>query len=248
MSRAALRLSTVPTPDATIRLVCFAFAGGGVMPFRRWSGVLDDRTELWGVSYPGREAVFGFSEPRDWEGLVRWSAEAVLSRIPPPYVLFGHSMGALVAHDVARLLAHEGPTVRRVIVSGHRPPQRRPHHSLALLDAEDTDLLAWMIDMGGAPVQALSHPDLRALAVELFRQDLRTLSTYRHRDGPLLTCDLHVVRGQDELMTEADLADWAEATSGRTTFQVLPGGHFYTPDAWDGLPGLLQGRVEGAEC
>src|SRR2546421_456760 len=86
-------------PDAAFRLYCFPHSGGSAGEFVRWADQMPD-VEVFGVQLPGRGGRY--QEP----AFTRMSSlvEAMVAQVPfhGPFVFFGHSLGALVAYEVAR--------------------------------------------------------------------------------------------------------------------------------------------------
>src|SRR6185437_11668624 len=97
-----------PWSRAAVRLVCFPYAGGGASMYRDWAGAMGDSIEVWPIQLPGREARFCEPAFTRLAPLVEGLADAVGPHLDRPFALFGHSLGALVAFELARLLHGEG--------------------------------------------------------------------------------------------------------------------------------------------
>ena len=91
-----------PRPDARIRLVCVPYAGAGVAPFQGWADMLADDVEMVCVRLPGRENRLHERPRSDWPMLTEEFGAALVADVSPPYVLFGHSMGGMLAYETAR--------------------------------------------------------------------------------------------------------------------------------------------------
>lgn len=220
--------------------VCLSFCGGGTSPMRPWARAVPDDVELVLACYPGRESRYGEPYAPDWETLSREVTDALVSSVRRPYVLIGHSMGAWLAFDVAARLQRAG---RRgpygLVVSASEPPsdwaawQSRP----PFVTDSDEQLLAWMRDTGQLSPLVLAEPDLRTMAVDLLRADIRVFDSYRYPPGTVLDCDVDVLFGAEDPTADRAAAEgWRELTTGRCRVTELPGGHFYTPDVWAELP------------
>ncbi|GAB2972248.1 hypothetical protein GCM10023080_040410 [Streptomyces pseudoechinosporeus] len=132
--------------------------------------------------------------------MVTECADAVANEVRGPYVLYGHSIGALVAYEVARILQARGADgPESLVLSGHIAPQHwTGARSAALAGAPDAELSAWLKATGGAPEAVLANPDLRAMAVDLLRMDLAAYATYRYEPEEWLRAGIHLLVGGAE--------------------------------------------------
>src|SRR4051812_29203532 len=93
-------------PKATaaprLGMVCLPYAGGAASVFRGWQALVPPGVEVWPVQYPGRETRWKEPPLRRMEELVPTLVEALRPLQERPFVLFGHSLGALVAFELAR--------------------------------------------------------------------------------------------------------------------------------------------------
>jgi pyochelin biosynthetic protein PchC len=216
-------LSWLATDDAgraSVRLVCFPHAGGDPRTLLRWASQLPVAVHLVVVA-PGEAA-----------GALTDAAQAAAHRLADlprlPTCLFGHSMGALLAYETARLLPPPGPA--QLIVSGMEAPHRRTDHGHA--DLSDADLLRVLGEYGGTPTAVLGDEEFAAAYLARIRRDLRLLAAYRHRPGPLLRCPISVTVGRaDGLLDLEAVRAWRELTLAVTKLAVVPGGHFFVQEA-----------------
>ncbi|KOX12548.1 thioesterase II family protein [Nocardiopsis sp. NRRL B-16309] len=223
---AAIR-ATVPQPGATLRLVCFPHSGGGPAMFHRWGPALAPDVEVWAATLPGRAARTREPFVSDWTSLVRDMAAAVLEGGEGPVALFGHSLGAAVAFEVARTLTRAGAPPAHLVVSARSAPLTR-RASLEL--PRDDDELLGLVDRvyQGVPEAVRSSPELRAHFAPILRADLELSNSYAYRPGPPLTCPVTALGGADDrTVTPAQLQGWADHTRGGFESHLFPGGHFY---------------------
>jgi len=215
--------------DAKASLYCFPHAGGSPGEYVRWSDDLPD-VQVWGVHLPGRttrrtEPPFTCMEPL---------VDALVSAVSfnGPFVLFGHSLGALVAFETAKELSRRGHAQpdRLIVSSCPTPPLvplvRQPVHALA-----DDELLDEIERSWGESLDHLrGDPDLRAHVLDCFRADFTLLEKYRHKpDDSPLDCPITVLAGTEEPWTSR-AGNWAAYTRSPTEVELLPGGHFYFRD------------------
>lgn len=212
-----------PAPDAARNLLCFPHAGGSAGFFFAWSQELAPARDVRAVQYPGRQdrldepLVDSVDEIADrvHAAAAEWIAER-------PTVLFGHSMGAAVAYEVAR----RAP-VAALVVSGRRAPSAVREEFVHLGD--DDALVAEVRTLGAAGTDLLDEPELRAMFLPALRSDYRAIETYqvspRHTR---VAAPITVLTGAaDDRVTAAEASAWAEHTTAGCTVETFSGGHFF---------------------
>lgn len=227
-------------PGATRILVCLGFCGGGTRPYLSWTEAMPPETELAAVCYPGREGRFTEAFAESWDELAEDAFAAVESVADRPYVLFGHSMGGWMAFDVAsRISERDGAAPEALVVSSANPPNRRltPQDMFPSQSYSDRELLHWMQTFGLMPRPVLESPELREIAVELMRADIQVRDSFYYHDGATVAVPLQVLTGDTDPVIDPSAAElWRKLATGKFRHDRLPGGHFYTPEVWAGLP------------
>lgn len=235
-------------PRAKVRLFCFPAAGGGTLAYRDWSRQLSSDVELRPVRLPGRE--MRINEARFQEALA--AAGALASGLRPyldrPFAFFGHSMGALLAFELARELRRRGGAMPfSLMVSGRRAPRiplaRDFFHTLP--DSKFVDILRTYY-AGGTPEAVLQEEQLMALFLPTLRSDFAVTDAYAYSPEPPLDCPIYAFGGESESeFSEADLDAWREETTGSFRLELFPGGHFYLNES--SQPALLRSIGEVLE-
>jgi medium-chain acyl-[acyl-carrier-protein] hydrolase len=191
--------------------------------------MLPSDVDLVPIQLPGRESRWREKTYDGIDALVDAMAHDLQPYFDVPFVFFGHSMGALVAFEMARFVSRVyGRTPAHLFVSGHRAPHlpsRFPslHHL-----PDDTFVREMQSRYGGIPDAILQDAELLSLFLPTLRADMKMIETYRYIAGSPLDCPLSVFGGwQDKIVNEAELDAWRQYTSQSVALRMFPGDHFY---------------------
>ena len=217
-----------PQPHAAQRIVVFPHAGGSAGFFRPWIPDLPAGVELLAVQYPGRDDRMRERAADHMDQLVGPAVEAMVPVLDRPFVLFGHSMGAAVAYEVAlRVQGRAGPALAGLVVSGQVGPTAIVPRDRHLWP----DPLLWqeVQRMNGTDERVAGHGELASLVLPRLRSDFRVIETYRPTPGPPLRCPVVALVGDRDTEAPVDRARrWADVTRSGFELHVFPGGdHFY---------------------
>jgi medium-chain acyl-[acyl-carrier-protein] hydrolase len=217
---------------AALRLFCFPYAGAGASLFSTWQARLPPEIEVCPVQLPGRESRWREAPLTLCGPLLEGVARALEPALDRPFALFGHSLGALLAFELARYLRrHAGVAPRRLFVSAHRAPHL-PRSGVPFHVLPDAAFVEHVRRLGGTPAEVFEQPALRRLVVSLLRADLALCETYVYRAEAPLTCPIVACGAvQDRLVRPPELAAWRRHTRGPFALRLFPGDHFFVRGA-----------------
>ena len=219
-----------PSTRRRLRLFCFPYAGGGASIFHQWPQLLPGHIDVWAVQPPGREHRMRARPFTDLKALVEALYEAIRPHLGQPFAFLGHSMGSLVAFELARTLRRHGePAPRFLIVSGRRAPhlpdttRKPPMHPLP-----DDAFVERLHELNGTPPDVLAHAELMRLLLPTLRADFQAVETYAYREEPPLSCPVAAFGGlKDKDISRAQVAEWRAMTRGPFSLHMFPGDHFF---------------------
>lgn len=225
----------LPRPAARFNLVCLPHAGGSASFYRDWGRGLPPEVEAHVVQYPGREERLGDACVESMSTLADEVAEAIRPLFGRPLILFGHSMGAVLAYEVVRRCEARGLAPELFIASGSPAPHLLTPKTLHLEDDEAlvAELRRYETNSRSA---VLDDPELREMLLPMIRADYKVIETYRLPAPVPVRAPVVVFRAVDDPdVDEKGALGWREvAGSGEVRHaQVFEGDHFYLREHQD---------------
>ncbi|MFC9236266.1 thioesterase II family protein [Streptomyces decoyicus] len=218
-----------PAPDAGRRLVCFPHAGGSASFYHPVSAALSPGVEVIAVQYPGRQDRRKEPAIDDIGLLADRIAEALKACSDRPLTFFGHSMGALVAFEVARRLERNGDGPLRLFASGRRAPSA--HRDEQVHRRDDDGIVTELRALSGTDSRVLDDEEMLRMVLPALRSDYKAVETYRSEPAAVVRCPVTVLVGDEDPKTSLDEArSWEAHTTGDFDLRVFSGGHFYLAD------------------
>lgn len=226
-----------------VSVFCLPFAGGGASAYRSWIEAAPAPLQICPIQLPGREARLREPAHRRMAALVAELATALGPYLQQPYVLFGHSMGASIAHELTRHLVLElgAPAPLHLVLSARRPPDeaspRRPLHVLP-----DPAFIDELRTLRGTPEAVLADAELMSLLLPLLRADFELIETHHRNPASELTVPCTVLGGRQDELLESSLLGWGRHVQPQPELLMLEGGHFYLQEQRAAILHLL-GRI-----
>ncbi|MFI7388698.1 thioesterase II family protein [Streptomyces sp. NPDC049813] len=158
-------------------------------------------------------------------------------------VVYGESLGAYVALGLVAALG-DGPGTSLVAASNVPPARQRAVTAQDV--ATPSAAAATLAAMGGVlPDEVLGDPALLAQVFPVIRADLLlSRSLVAAVAATAVAGDLTVVAGEDDRALSG-LAGWARHTTGRCSFELLPGGHLLSQSNPTAVAGVLLSVLSG---
>ena len=179
---------------------------------------------------PGRENRAAEPPLRTMTELVAALADAIHPYLDLPFAFFGHSMGAVVAFELAELLRQRNqPMPKALFVSGARAPRFRRGWTPPP-DPSDDELLRELVP------EALEDQELRQIVLPALRADTALYRNYVYQERPPLDCPIHAYGGASDPNVKLEhLEAWQEHTACSAFVCGFPWRTFFPADRAAGV-------------
>ncbi|QQO00750.1 thioesterase II family protein [Pseudomonas sp. SW-3] len=212
-----------------LTLLCLPYSGASAMVYSRWRRKLPEWLTLQPVELPGRGARYGEPLHTDMRRLALQLAQEQKATLKAPYALFGHSLGALVACEMAHAFRSLGcPEPVALFASGTAAPTMRADYDRGFAQPRtDAELIDQLRALNGTSEEVLANKELMSLTLPVLRADFLLCGRFEPQQRPLLKCPVHVLGGKDDRATTEQLIGWSKETHGSFSVDMLAGGHFF---------------------
>ena len=214
--------------DKRPKIFFFPHSGSGPGSYISWSKFLNE-FEVIGVQYPGRgsriaedfcdtldELVTSIFHSMNWEEL------------SSDFFFFGHSLGGLIAYELAVKIENSGfKAPNSIILSAIPSPISNSYNDRVRVVDED-ELINMIGDFSNElKEEFIKNDDLLALYLEIINADIALLGTYTSSLNTIINTDIHVFGGIDDSIAITSLESWKEHTKQNFSLELFSGGHFY---------------------
>lgn len=206
---------------AEVRLFLFPYAGGGPAVFGKWLAEFDTRIESFIAHYPGRGSRHNEIPIKRIDMFVEKLAQAMQPLSDKPFAFFGHSLGALIAFELAKKIQPQA-----LFISGCGAPYLpNPHPPIHHLP--DAEFVRSLQELNGIPVEIADNSELMELLLPMLRADFEAFETYRPNSHQL-NCPIIAFGGHnDPRVGHEQLEGWGNHTNAGFHSRYFSGDHFF---------------------
>jgi surfactin synthase thioesterase subunit len=217
------------SPNARCRLFCLPHSGSGASQFSSWKNFLPPTLDVCPIQLPGRENRFREAPFTQIGRIAENLAKALAPYLDRPYILYGYSLGAIIAFELARQLRRQkvDPPVSLYALARpapHLPQTKHPLHHFP----DDIFVTELTRRYNGMSPLILQDRELMQLLLPTLRADFTALETYVYQDEKPLACPIRAFGGNlDTTVTEDELRAWQLHTHASFELKVFQGDHFF---------------------
>jgi len=233
-----------------VKLFCIPYAGGSALSYKVWKKHLNSNIELFPMELAGRGNRLNEPYYASMEEAVDDLYGTISNDIKccSDYILFGHSMGSVIAYELYYKLIGNGlQKPLHIFFSGHEAPTRD-------IKVDDTynlpadEFKQKLLTIGSSLAEIIDNEEYMGFFLPIIRADYRILGqhAYQLKDIPM-DCDITILNGRDDIKaSQHDLEGWTETTKGKCNFLFFDGGHFYINQYMREVVNIINSTVTGS--
>lgn len=217
--------------EESVRLICFPHAGAGASIYYAWTRLLPSAVGLYGVQLAGREQRVDEPLAIEWAPVVGEITHALGQFDDRPFAFYGHSLGGLLAYEVAAALQRSGAALPSVLFAGgaYAPSAVSKAHTQF---ADEAGLLRVVRRLGGVADELTADAQFVRYFLPVIAADFTLFNryTYDSSDDPL-ACPVVAVHGTNDIdHGRVSALQWRSHAAHGFHVEQVRGGHFFHRD------------------
>jgi surfactin synthase thioesterase subunit len=233
--------SSATAPSGVETLFIFPHAGGSAAGYKPFARAFSMAAKRIAVQYPGRAGSHDVPDLASITAL----ADDIYPMLRPTVAgsrvaFFGHSMGGLIAFDIARRLERDGESVAALFVSASPAPGHGGYEQLH--QGSDDELLEMVATMTGTDSRFVGG-QFGATVLKTLR-NYGAITSYTCPPGTTLSCPIYAYAAADDAAVSYDsMRAWSEFTTADFSLQTVAGDHFYITEHVDEVVCDIEDRI-----
>ena len=212
-----------------LNIIFLPFAGGSKYSYQVFKPYFSEEYQFHAVDLPGRGGRS--SEPllKDMNRIIDDVFLQIQDLIQEPYVIYGHSMGALLADILTKKMVREGRKVPlHLFLTGCTPPSLQ-HQEPKRHYLPKEAFISTLKELGGSPDEIWRDPSLTAFFEPILRADFEAIETFNYEETPYAV-PMKVMIGLDDKVSYEQAQNWQNETTALIEIKEYSGGHFFIFD------------------
>jgi surfactin synthase thioesterase subunit len=202
------------------------FAGGSKYSYNDLLAFFPKEIECTVLELPGRGNRFRERLLYDIEEMVDDLLSCREFVPDKPYMIFGHSMGALLGYLLVKKLVKNNLLLPADLFFSSCPAPSAIRNSQYHELPED-ELIVHLTSLGGISLPLIDNKELLKIFVPIIRADLHAISSYKFVETCPFNIPITVISGSEESISSHEIDGWRLETTASFETYELRGQHFF---------------------
>lgn len=211
-----------------VKIFALPFGGGNKYSYRALERLVPDNFEWETIELPGRGVRIGEPLLTDIHAMAEDAFKQIRLRLyNADYLLYGHSMGTLLAYELTKKICFSGlPRPACLFLTGREAPGVNSERKIA--DYEKNAFWQEVEKLGGLPKEISGNNELKDFFEPVLRSDFKAIEEYVYQamEQPF-PVPVFIRYGKEEGISCVDIAGWQKETAFPLDAHVFPGDHFF---------------------
>jgi surfactin synthase thioesterase subunit len=217
--------------NADIRVFVFPYSGGNLQIFKKWDKLFDKKVQVIYPNYPGKGSRMQEENIcciEEFVNLVYLNMQHLLDK---PFILFGHSNGALVSFKLANILEkNKVQNLKKVIISAKSAPVFiKEENKLCELPFEE--FIDTLREFGNTPEEVINNKEIMQLLTPSLKADFAFSEYYEYKDSDKILTPTSIWQGKSDNHIKGECIEgWVKELGNQVDIKMFKGGHFFIED------------------
>ncbi len=229
----ALKLKKTPTREieeliaSDLHLFCFPYAGGNKWLYENWQKALPSKIRVHPIEYPGRGSKAKEKLASTLELLLAHLEKEILNAPKGRFAFFGHSLGAIIAFELALILKDiYGMSPEALFLSGSPSPDAATALS-TINELSDSDFIETLQKLNGIPPTLLESHEFKEFFLPILRNDFSLMQGYERKMAKVSFPIILFGADRDPIVSLPEMQKWALWSEQKIEVHEMEGDHFF---------------------
>jgi len=230
-----------------VNLICFPYAGGSKYAYLRFESVAPKGLNIITMELPGRGDRLLEPLLVDVNSMVDDLFISLKDNIYKPYIIYGHSMGAILGYLIAKKLQENNfPLPLHLIITGCEGPASKNENQKKRSQLPPDEFIEELKTLGGIPDQVFEDISFQNFFEPILRADFKALEDYKYSKGDPLNVPICVLFGEEENFSLTEALLWKEESNCEVEVIQFPGDHFFIFKHVKQIMNIIQKKIQVA--
>lgn len=222
------------------------YAGGSSLSYQACYNYLSEEVEPVSIELAGRGKRYQEPLYNDLDEAICDVSKAIESEINgEDYLIFGHSMGAVIAYEAYYKIKEKGLQMPKALVLSGRPTPNIIRNRINVREYDDEAFVKLISFYGGLP-KDFERPEVRELFLPIMKSDFTILDEYEYIDKEeKIKSNLVVLCGKRDFSApEREVEKWVDFAGADFSLYTFPEGHFFINDHFEEIAKIITEQFE----